>query len=132
MPPSRKLSDRQLDQILRMVHIFFRRIKLSDICREFNVPERTLTDAFKRRFGMRIARYISMRKIELSKLYLMRYPRDTCTKVGKRAGFKSKAMFFQAFKAYVGVNPREYRKNPTRTHFRNTKRYLKREAKWQK
>ena len=77
------------------------------LCRKFLVSRTKLYQLSVRRFGMGIAQYVAMRRMEEAKRLLREG--KSITAAAAKTGFSDYSYFCKAFKKYTGKTPAQYR-----------------------
>lgn len=100
-----------IDKIIRYIKRYHtQNISLDDVCREFSCSRSHISHIFKKKTGQSFREYLTFIRIEDAKA-LLKYSRLTVTEIAFSVGFTDSNYFSNVFKKYVGVSPREYRKN---------------------
>ncbi|PJC86377.1 hypothetical protein CSW98_09180 [Vibrio sp. HA2012] len=84
-------------------------LPLKDIACRMNISVATFTRVFRQLFGMSYVEYLTTIKIEQA-CNLLVHSSSAITLVALESGFTSLSQFNKKFKEYVGVSPRQYRK----------------------
>lgn len=86
------------------------RILLSDAAEALHLSEAYLSRLFKAETGSTFSEFVSRRKIEnAAKLVL--YSEYTDAEISSLLSFSSQSYFIKLFRKYMGMTPKEYRKN---------------------
>ncbi|MCH4827238.1 AraC family transcriptional regulator [Planococcus halocryophilus] len=85
-------------------------LTLAELATRFNLTKYQLARLFKEITGMSPLQYIISCRITTAK-HLLRTSDSSVSKIAVKIGYKSNTQFQAAFKAVVGVTPRQYRVN---------------------
>ena len=106
-------SDRQtLGHLIRQ-HIqknLSHKITLTDISRRFHCSTVTLTETFRREFGMTIMQYVSEERMKLG-ANLLSSTALSVSEIAERCGFPDVEYFSRCFKQKEGISPSEWRRS---------------------
>lgn len=80
--------------------------EISDIC---DTNYCYLSSEFKKKTGMSFSKYVKSLKIESAKT-LLKESLLEIKEISYKIGYKSLTHFYQDFKSFVGIPPKEYRK----------------------
>ena len=87
------------------------RITMAQISEHVHYSRSYIAEQFQKSMGMSVAAYISERRIEQSKEYLVQ-GKLTISQISERLGFSTVQYFSKCFKDAVGVAPSHYAKSP--------------------
>ena len=103
------ISDVRIGQIAEYVDQNIGKIaSLEDLSSFLHRDKSTLTDLFKQSFGITPMRYVTHRRIELTKKLLIEQDL-TITQIAEEVGFGSIYHFSKTFKEHVGISPLAFR-----------------------
>lgn len=84
-------------------------VLLDELAKQINVHPVTISKYFRKYFHCTLSDY--MRKIKIEKaVYLLMNTRKSITEIAFLCGFSDQSHFIRVFKAYVGFNPKRFRK----------------------
>ncbi len=83
---------------------------VENLCEALSVSKARLYTLFEERYGMGVAEYIRLCRVEKAKQMLLETTLPIST-VAARCGFPDYNYFTKVFKRYCSVSPRDYRKN---------------------
>uniref|UniRef100_UPI0035943D83 helix-turn-helix domain-containing protein n=1 Tax=Aquiflexum sp. TaxID=1872584 RepID=UPI0035943D83 len=86
------------------------KITISKIAQEFNKSNSTIFSLFKQKTGYSIIHYFNLLKIQYA-CELINLTPMSLKEVSYELNFQDPLYFSRLFKKYMGVSPREYRKN---------------------
>ncbi len=86
------------------------RILLSDAAEAIGLSEAYLSRLFKSELDCTFNDYVNHRKIE-NAAKLVRYSKYTDAQISSLLAFSSQSYFIKQFRKYIGMTPKEYRKN---------------------
>ncbi|MEM8526923.1 MAG: helix-turn-helix transcriptional regulator [Bacteroidota bacterium] len=86
------------------------KIKIADIAQSIDIPAHQLSKAINEHYGYNFFHFINKYRIEYAKKLLkqLRIQQITIDGIGMESGFSSRATFYNRFKEYTGMTPREY------------------------
>ncbi len=112
------LSERQSDQVIvvREIHDYLlthmdERVTIEALSKQYHMNPTTLKAAFKSVYGMSIAAHIKEHRMEAA-AKLLAETDQSIAQIAQAVGYDSQSKFSSAFKAYYGVLPRDFRKQP--------------------
>ncbi|MCD7754794.1 MAG: metalloregulator ArsR/SmtB family transcription factor [Firmicutes bacterium] len=112
------LSQRQSDQVMavREIHDYLlthmdERVTIEELSRQYHINPTTLKAAFKSVYGTSIAAHIKQHRMEQAAKLLCETDRSIA-QIAQAVGYDTQSKFSAAFKAYYGVLPRDFRKQP--------------------
>jgi len=88
---------------------YFRNLKLSDICKQFDVSKQNLIKKFNNSLGISPVAYINRFRISQAK-ELMHSSTLTISEIASEVGIEDQNYFSRLFKKFEGVSPTEYKK----------------------
>lgn len=83
-------------------------LTINDLCAEFHISKNTLYSLFKEYYKMTINNYITLKRLELAKQYLVNSDL-TITEIAEKIGKKNYNDFIQMFKKHELISPSKYR-----------------------
>ena len=86
------------------------KITLSKLSRALHCSTVTLTESFRREYGMTIMEYVGKERIRLAKELLLS-ENYSIREIGEQCGFPDAEYFSRFFKSHVGVSPSRWRRN---------------------
>ncbi len=95
--------------------------ELSDIC---DINYCYLSSIFKKKTGVSFSKYVKSLKIESAKT-LLKESLFEIKEISYKLGYKSLTHFYQDFKSFVGIPPKEYRKKMRIVSFKNIQKNSK-------
>jgi AraC-like DNA-binding protein len=84
--------------------------KSSDIAREFNLSKSYIHTLFKKRTGYSLIHFFNLKKVQKACEYL-NFTDLSIKEISYKIGIKDPLYFSRVFKNYMGISPREYKKN---------------------
>ena len=85
------------------------KITLADLAWQLHCSTVTLTEHFKREYGITIMQYVLQKRMEKADR-MLREEETTVTQTADRCGFSDVEYFSRTFKQYYGVSPSSYQK----------------------
>lgn len=85
-------------------------VTVTDLCRTFQIEERTLRNIFNHTIDMPPKRFIIKTKVELAGYMLLSTP-TSLTQIARDLGFANQYHFSKCFKEYFGITPIKYRRH---------------------
>ena len=112
------LTERQSDQVMavREIHDYLldhmgERLTIEQLSRQYHMNPTTLKATFKSVYGTSIAAHIKAHRMEQAAKLLTESDRSIA-QIAQAVGYDSQSKFSGAFKAYYGVLPKDFRKQP--------------------
>ena len=96
-----------------------RKLTLNDIARNLHCSTVTLTEHFKREFGITINEYITKKRMELAEKILLSTDKPL-REIAALTGFADVEYFSRTFKKHHGISPASWRREKGRNHDDNT------------
>ena len=93
------------------------RIFLQDVADATAVSAPHLSRQFQKEMHVSISEYIAIKKIEAAK-NLLQYTQQPASAISSLLSFSSQSYFIKVFQKYVGMTPKEYRRQ-----FQNSTRF---------
>lgn len=84
-------------------------IKLEDVAEHVYLNANYISDLFKRETGIKFSKYLTSKRMEVAKMYLMD-SRSKVNEVAALVGYQDTKYFSRLFREYVGVSPAKYKK----------------------
>ncbi len=88
---------------------FNQEITLKDLSDQVYLNPKYICELFKKEIGMNFNDYLTQKRIEKAKLYLMN-PCNRISEISAMVGYNDNKYFSRLFKKIVGVNPSQFRK----------------------
>ena len=88
---------------------FHQEITLKDLSKQVYLNPKYICELFKKEMGMNFNDYLTQKRIETAKLYLMD-PCNRISEISSMVGYNDAKYFGRLFKKIVGVNPSQFRK----------------------
>lgn len=88
---------------------FQRKITLAELSMNIHCSTVSLTEHFKKEFGITIMQYVMKKRMELSKKLLAETPHYTIKEISEKCGFSDVEYFSRCFKRYNSVSPSKWR-----------------------
>ena len=102
-------------QIYQYLNTNFTKIESMDqICEDLNVSKYYISHVFKKYIGKPPMQYVTSKRISYAKKLLQETDLSAC-EIGEMCGYKDHALFFKAFKKFVGITPLAFRKENIHT-----------------
>jgi AraC-like DNA-binding protein len=107
----RNEEDALLNNIVRFVdeNITNSNISLTSVADRFELPIYSISRMFKKATGTGFSEYITLKRIEYSKLLLMTLPDKSMNEIALLSGFSNVSYFIKIFKNLSGMTPSKYR-----------------------
>ena len=86
-----------------------RKITLSDIARTLHCSTVTITEHFRREFGVSVMQYVLKKRMELAPIALSAED-TTIAEAARTVGFSDVEYFSRCFKRHFGLSPRDWKK----------------------
>ena len=87
---------------------------MDQICEDLNVSKYYISHVFKKYIGKPPMQYVTSKRISYAKKLLQETDLSAC-EIGEMCGYKDHALFFKAFKKFVGITPLAFRKENIHT-----------------
>ncbi len=104
-------SDESIGQLIKhyVKQNLSRKITLSDMAMHFYCSTVTLTEHFKREFGITINEYITKKRMEYAER-LLRHTSEPLSEIASMSGYNDVEYFSRTFKKHHGASPSAWRK----------------------
>lgn len=89
---------------------FTENIDVQELCQRFRIGKTKLYEIIKQNYGMGLAEYIRMLRIEKAKKLLTEEQRLPLAEIASLCGFQDYNYFITVFKRVVGIPPKQYSK----------------------
>ena len=89
---------------------FTENIDIQELCQRFRIGKTKLYEIIKQNYGMGLAEYIRMLRIEKAKKLLTEEQRLPLAEIASLCGFQDYNYFITVFKRVVGIPPKQYSK----------------------
>lgn len=102
----------RLHELMQREQLFLQPdLRLADVARALQVPDRNLSKYIKDQLGCTFLQLVSKYRVEYVQQMLTERPDLKMMTVAHEAGFASEVSFFRTFKAVTGSTPKEWLKN---------------------
>ena len=109
---NRTIELRKNDILIQIDKFILNHIKddlsVKDLCSEFHISKNTLYSLFKEYYKMTVHDYITLKRLELAKEYLVSSDLSI-TEISEKIGKKNYNDFIQMFKKHELISPSKYR-----------------------
>jgi len=104
-----------IEDLVNSIKAFFnnnldKSFKTEDLAKEFNYSPTYLFSVFKKSTGYSLHHFFNLKKTQKACEY-MNYTNKSIKEIGFLLGFQDQFYFSRVFKKYMGISPKEYRKN---------------------
>lgn len=102
----------RLHELMQREQLFLQPdLRLADVARALQVPDRNLSKCIKEQLGCSFLQLVSQYRVEYVQQMLTEHPDKKMMTVAHEAGFASEVSFFRTFKAVTGSTPKEWLKS---------------------
>ena len=122
-----RLSESDKNDILAALNFFLNsqekpylnpKITLKEVSNQLNVLPKQLSQVINEKTDSNFNQFINTFRVEESKIILNspQFSKLTIDAISEKAGFKSKSTFYEAFKSFTGMTPKQFTENSSKNN----------------